>query len=117
MGNSFSFQYLGVLPWRHAFKITLEREGVKPYLFLQQTPESLIPSSRSNEDDRFYWAKRELGLGLEGRWQALRWDAAIGASVRQQFYVAEDFNDSTKNGLVEPDNAGFIRLNIKYLFK
>lgn len=117
MGSYFSFQYLGVLPWRHALKVTLEREGIKPYFFVQHAPESLIPVNRPNEDDRFYWARRELGFGVEGQWQDLRWDVAAGSSFKQQFYVAEDFNDDNKSNLVEPKNAGFLRLNLKYLFK
>lgn len=115
--ESLSFQYLGILPWRHSLKLTLERKGPRPYLFIQQTPESLIPSQRTNEDDRFYWARREVGIGLEGRLQAMQWDLAVGSSFKQQFYVAEDFNDSTKTALVEPENAGFLRLNLKYIFK
>lgn len=116
MGPSFSFQYLGILPWRHAIKVTLERNGIKPYLFLQQTPDSLIPVNRANEDDRFYWARREAGFGVEGRLYGLRWDSSIGSSFKQQFYIAENFNDKTKKSLVEPENALFLRLSLKHSF-
>src|SRR5690606_8970904 len=74
IGTLFSFQYLGFLPWRHGAKLTLEREGAKPYIFLEQNPESFLPYGRANEDDRFYWVRREAGVGLEGQLENLKWD-------------------------------------------
>src|SRR5690606_29821673 len=103
-------------PWRHGAKLTLEREGAKPYIFLEQNPESFLPYGRANEDDRFYWVRREAGVGLEGQLENLKWDIAGGISFAQEFYQAEDFNDDNKSGLIRPDNAGFIRFSLKHRF-
>jgi len=116
LSSNFTLQYFTLIPWRHNLKITYNRQGAKPYFFLRQSPESFIPSQRLNDDERFYWVRREAGIGLDGRWRFIAWDIASGISFSQEFYVAEDFNDSNKRLKTTPENAGFIRAGIKISF-
>lgn len=116
MSDDFSFSYFAFIPWRHAVKFTYEREGSKPYFFLAQTPESFIPFERITDDERFYWVRREIGIGLEGRFKFIKWDLASGLSFAQEFYKAEDFNDDQKRERITPKNAGFVRIGLKMTF-
>lgn len=110
----FSFSYLGILPWRHGIKLTYEASAIKPYFFLEQTPQSFIPYQRTHNKERFFWAKRELGLGLASETSAFKWDVASGLSFAQEFYRAENFGDRDKRQLIRPDNAGFIRVAVRF---
>lgn len=115
LGDQFSFNYLGILPWRHNLKIAYEASSIKPYFFIEHAPQSFIPSERQKDEDRFIWAKRDIGLGLSGNYNKLiNWDLAGGYSFAQEFYIAENFNDKNKSGIIRPDNAAFITLALKF---
>lgn len=116
IGGNFTFQYLGFLPWKHELKISYNTKLLNPYMFVSQSPESFLPYGRSNKDERFYWAKREAGLGLESKRKNMAFDLAAGVSFAQEFYIAEDFNDSVKRNIVRLGNSGFIRAGMKFSF-
>ncbi len=111
--GDFSFSYLGILPWRHSAKLTYERYHYRPYFFIEQAPESFIPHQRRRPDDRFFWAKRELGFGVASETKQFKWDIAAGLSFAQEYYQAENFGDKDKHSIIRPDNAGFIRAAIR----
>jgi hypothetical protein len=117
LSESFTLSYLGLLPWTHLLKILYTKWGLfKPYIGLEQSPQTYFRRERDEQFDRFFWFERRIGLGVEGRIsQHLKFDVTNGLAFDRQFFEARNFTQE-KNFLINVENSYFVGLKLRYFY-
>ena len=117
IADHWSIRYTGMVPWTHRLKLLYTKFGFfRPYLGLEQAPQSFFRHDREAREDRFFWFERRLGLGLEGGLtRNLRFDLFTGLIYDRRFFETNDF-DPEKKSSETLDNSYFASINLRYAF-
>lgn len=117
LSSKWTLRYLGILPWSHRLKLLYTKwKFIKPYLGLEQSPQTYFRHDRDSRYNRFFWFERRASLGVEsGLGRSLKFDLFGGYAFDRQFFEARNFSQS-KDFLINLENSYFIGLNVRYNF-
>lgn len=115
LNSNWSFRYIGLIPWSHRFRLYYERiKIVRPYVGIEQHPQTYFLHDREERTDRLFWFERKLTAGFEGTLiRELKYDLGGGYAFDRQFFEARNFSEK-KNFLVNLEASWFVALGIKY---
>jgi hypothetical protein len=115
ISESWSFKYIGILPWSHRLRFLYTKwRFVKPYAGFEQQPQNFFRHDRVDNENRIFWFERRAMIGVEtGLSRSFRVDFATGYSFDRQFFEAKNFSQS-KEFLINLENSYFVSLNLRY---
>lgn len=116
LNANWSFRYFGILPYTHRARLLYTKwQFIKPYIGIEQSPDTYFRHDRESRGDRFFWFERKLAAGIEGGFsRQLRYDLSGGLAFDREFFEAKNFAQEKKNRY-RIENGYFIGLNLRFM--
>jgi hypothetical protein len=117
LDGSFSFKYIGILPYNHKFRLLFNKlTFAKPYIGFEQGPQVFFNTSRDVNQNRTFWFERKAALGLEKSFGPfLKIDGQFGNSFDREYFEGRSFARKHKNVQKIRDGI-YLSLNLKSSF-
>jgi hypothetical protein len=115
ISEKWSLRYIGFIPWSHKLRFLYNGfKTFRPYVGLEQNPQTYFNHDREERYDRLFWFERRLITGIEGDLtKSLKYDLGGGYAFDRQFFEARNFQQD-KNFLINLEASWFVGLGLKF---